>query len=44
MDKQILIVEIEANEESIGKLLSELEERAESGEFDIRAVTLRKDK
>ena len=44
MEKQTLVVEIEADEEAIGKLLAELEQRAESGEFEIAAVTLRKNK
>ena len=42
MDKQTLIVEVEANEKQISDLLAELEKRAEDGEFEIKAVTLRK--
>ncbi len=42
MEKQVLIVEIEATEENITQLLAELEKRAEEGEYEIRAITLRK--
>lgn len=43
MDKQTLIVEVEASQENISSLLTELEKRAEEGEFEIKAVTLRKE-
>lgn len=42
MDKQILVVEIEGSEEKIGELLSEFEKREKEGEFDIKAITIRK--
>jgi hypothetical protein len=42
MNKQKLIVEIDATEEAISKLLAELQDRADTGEFEITAVTLRK--
>lgn len=43
MEKQVLIIEIEASEESIAKLLGEFEKREDDGEFEINAVTIRKD-
>lgn len=42
MEKQTLVVEIEATEEEVAKLLAELEQREAKGEFEIAAVTLRK--
>lgn len=42
MDKQTLVVEVEAEEEKIGELLAELEKRESEGEFDIKAITIRK--
>ncbi len=42
MDKQTLIVEIEAQEEKVGELLAELEKREAEGEFEIKAITIRK--
>lgn len=42
MNTQKLIIEFEADEKKISQLLAELEKRAEKGEFEINAVTLRK--
>lgn len=42
MDKQTLVLEIEAVEEKVGELLAEFEKRESEGEFEIKAITIRK--
>lgn len=42
MNKQIIILEIEASEEKAGELLAEFEKREGEDEFEIRAITIRK--
>lgn len=42
MNKQILVLEIEASEEQVGELLVEFERREADRELEIKAVTIRK--
>ena len=42
MNKQLLVLEIEASEEKVGELLAEFEKRETERELEIKAVTIRK--
>lgn len=42
MEQQTLIIEIQADEAKVGELLAEFEKRDEEGEFEIKAITIRK--